>query len=93
MFIFPQTTKLPVYVPIQQYTHSVLPSDLDWNRHMNNSKYLIVGRLARVAALAERGHWGRSPYSISQYHVTYHREAKLAQKLLVTTKVTRTDSE
>ena len=64
----------------------VYPYDIDWIKHMNNTKYLSVAKLARLTALLEAGVW-RTPYQIVSYRTSYCKEIKLSQTFLVLTQV------
>ncbi|KAL5256976.1 hypothetical protein ACHWQZ_G012035 [Mnemiopsis leidyi] len=66
------------------FKSKVYPYDIDWMKHMNNTKYLGVAKLARLSALVEAGVWG-VPYQIVSYRTSYCKEIKLSQTFLVRT--------
>ena len=66
----------------------VLSYDIDWMKHMNNTKYLCAAKLARLSALLQAGFWS-TPYQITSYSASYYKEIKLSQPFLVKTQVRR----
>ena len=64
----------------------VYPYDLDWNRHMNNTKYLSSAKLARLCALLEAGCL-TPPWEVVSYFVSYSKELKLFQAFTIATQV------
>lgn len=73
-------------------TFRVLPTDLDFNLHMNNARYLSLMDLGRVdllnrlglLRLAFRGHWFPVLGAVS---VRYHRPLRLWQRVSLSTRI------
>jgi acyl-CoA thioesterase FadM len=73
-------------------TFRVLPTDLDFNLHMNNARYLSLMDLGRVdllnrlglLRLAFRGHWFPVLGAAS---IRYHRPLKLWQRVSLSTRI------
>ena len=73
-------------------TFRVLPTDLDFNLHMNNARYLSLMDLGRVdllnrlglLRLAFRGHWFPVLGSVS---IRYHRPLKFWQRVSLSTRI------
>ncbi|WP_028469556.1 acyl-CoA thioesterase [Neptunomonas japonica] len=90
--------RLPIEHPENTLTLSVLPNDIDLNRHMNNGRYLTICDLSRVDMFIRTGLASTMMKEkwmpvISEHTMTYKRPLSLFKKYEVKMEITGWDDK